>query len=275
MSQGENRAGEAFWPDKESQDVTSEPDSDKRSQYYLRVPLPPPKVLVLDDDVDVRNSLNEDFTARGIDPDCVATTSEAKSLLTPGHGYKVIFVDIKLGEDDISGDSFIFENLKLMGGAKVAAITAEFYFQDMERERYARLIRAQVDIIPKRRGFSAKLIQVVEEVIEEEKRQMLPVIKSLMRGEPAPALTPAPTPPTPPTPEQPSGFPKGFVAMLEQLLLDWLKSRTYPDKKRILHGGKLYSYNDIADEIEQGTELGQAHLKMMASLFMRTLSIDS
>ena len=237
-------------------------------QNYLRIPLPPPKVLLLDDDKKVRESLREDFAKKGIQADCVATTGEARSLLMAGHDYKVIFVDIRLGESDDTGDKFILGNLKMLGSAKVAAITAEFYLNDMDPATLAKLVQVKVEVIPKRKGFSAKLVETVENVIAEEKRQMLTKIENLLRPD-------SPPTPVPPKPQQPPSLPGEFVMMLEQILLDWLRSRQHPDKKRVLHGGTLYSYNDIADEIEQGSELGKTHLKLMASLFMRTMSIDS
>jgi CheY-like chemotaxis protein len=270
MNQGDKGTAGAFERDDTGDILSPTPAPEGGDQnLYLKVPMPPPRILLLDDDITIRQTFSEDFTAWGFVSDCVATTSEAKSLLTTARPYNVIFVDIKLRDGDMSGDAFILENRKLMGNAKVAAITAEFFFQDMEHERYADLIQANIEIIPKRKNFKAKLIETIESVVAEEKQRMLLKIENFLGGAPENAPIPLKAP------ARPTGLPHGFVMMLEQILLDWLKSREQPDKKRILHGGELYSYNDIASEIEGGTELGQVHLKMMASLFMRTMSIDS
>lgn len=203
------------------------------------------RVLFLDDDPNIRRSCGEDLEKAGFYVDRVETTQQARQYLTHEPEYDVAFVDIML-KDDIPGDKFILDNLELFGDARVVAITAEN--NHIDPDRIIILDNAGVETIFKIFGLSKTLISVVKEEVEKRNQQAQ-------------------------QPQQPTPEKTAFMSMLEQLLLDWLRSRSQPDKQRVYIGGHLYSYNQIADEIVKGSEIGNAHLKMMATVFMSQMNL--
>jgi hypothetical protein len=166
-----------------------------------------------------------------------------------------------LSNDDIPGDKFILNNLQLLRGSCVTAITAATNFLD--QERLSALETAGIEIIYKAPGLRQRLIETVEEQIAIRNQQSPPTEP----GRGSQSDTQQLDPPT--NIQKPA-----LMSMLEQVLMDWLRSRSEPTKKRVYYGGRLYSYSDIAKEIEGGTEMGNAHLKMMANLFKRQMNLE-
>lgn len=252
--QGEATAPESSASEKADPNVAT----GNKDKNVIMVTLPPIRVLLLDDDDGVRRSLGDDLEDAGFVVDRAETTNDAIAYLSGGSKYLVAFIDIKLKSTDITGDTFILENLDLLKQIKVAAITAE----NIHPERLAALVSHGVETIQKLPGLRKKLIEFVEVEIEKRGRRLTANIQQSFAS----------------AGDELGAAPEGrkntsFASMLEHLLLDWLRSRAHPEKKKIYYAGTLYSYNDIAEEIEADTQLGQAHLSMMASLFMRTMNL--
>lgn len=209
------------------------------------------RILVVDDEEGFRQSTKDNFEQLGYSVDEAATPEQAKSLLEKRQ-YQIVIADINFDPPHKSGDQFIIENIELMRRAKKIAITG----QGTELiKRKAELKNLGVIILEKG-DHGDELEQITEEkflerknAINEELRQHL---DSLIDDE--------------------DPLPGGIIEAatdLRQMLINYLKSRENPDMQSILYGGRAYSTNEIAREIEKDSEIGQAHLKMMVKLFSK------
>jgi len=219
------------------------------------ISLPPASVLVLDDDEFVRRSVGQDLRDEGYNVDTVETTHEADSKLNEKE-YQAVFVDINLLKHDTPGDQFIAENRHRMNRAKIAVITGQDVLQKIGKERRERLDKLRVRILTKGTPvFTSDVLEVVEEKTEEIKSDLI-AKRNYLYGEHE---------------SEPLTSEQQLLNMLQERLLYWLRSRSQSKEKGIWYGGKLYSMEDIATNIEDNTEIGQAHLKMMVSLFSKRI----
>jgi CheY-like chemotaxis protein len=125
------------------------------------------KVLVIDDDDALRESLTEYLKTFGFNIDSAASPSEAKQLLERGK-YQVIITDIYFGPDVMTGDEFLLQNEKLIKGAKIVAITG-FALGDIKR--VADLETRGIRIFQKGAGILQDLRQVIVETLARDGAQ--------------------------------------------------------------------------------------------------------
>ncbi|HEX8146161.1 MAG TPA: response regulator [Pyrinomonadaceae bacterium] len=231
------------------------PPTQEEEEDY--VPLPLLRVLLLDDNHSVRQSLGDDLRDDGYVVNCAETTAEALRFLRE-HPYQVIFVDVNLLPYDPPGDLFIIDNQHLMAGATVVAITAQDILQKIGHARQVNLTKIGVRILTKGSPhFSDELRAIVGEKMRSIRAQLLNFRDRLY------GVSPEADPP--PSQEQ------QLLDSLREFLVDWLRTRKNSDKRNIYYGGKLLSMDEIAGEIESGTEIGRAHVKMIVSLFKRVM----
>lgn len=224
------------------------------------VPLPLLRVLLLDDDGPVRQSLADDLKEAGCVVDDAERTDEATRLLQE-HAYQVVFVDINLLPFDIPGDLFIFKHRGLMLGATVVAITAQDILQKIGYERQNDLNKLGVMILTKGTpSFSDEMEGIVADKMRAIRVEMLALrdhLYGITKEHPAP-----------PSDEQ------LLLDSLREFLVDWLRTRKVSDKRAIYYGGKMLSMNEIAGEIDNNTEIGRDHVQMLVSLFKRVMGVQ-
>ncbi|MFL6718104.1 MAG: response regulator, partial [Burkholderiaceae bacterium] len=57
--------------------------------------MPPPRILIVDDEADLRELLDITFLKMGLDSDCAATLAEARSYLAR-NAYAMVLTDMRL-----------------------------------------------------------------------------------------------------------------------------------------------------------------------------------
>ncbi len=80
------------------------------------------KVLIIDDDADLRRSLADALRSQGIDVDLAFSPEEAIKLISQ-NTYRVITTDIYHHDSPISGDDFIIENKDRLQKSAVIVFT--------------------------------------------------------------------------------------------------------------------------------------------------------
>ncbi|MFS0755082.1 sigma-54 dependent transcriptional regulator [Noviherbaspirillum sp. 1P10PC] len=83
--------------------------------------MPPPRILIVDDEADLRELLDITFLKMGLDSDCAATLAEARTYLTR-HAYAMVLTDMRL--PDGLGIELVREVAASYRNTPIAVITA-------------------------------------------------------------------------------------------------------------------------------------------------------
>jgi len=83
--------------------------------------MPPPRILIVDDEADLRELLDITFLKMGLDSDCAATLAEARTHLTR-HAYAMVLTDMRL--PDGLGIELVREVAASYRNTPIAVITA-------------------------------------------------------------------------------------------------------------------------------------------------------
>lgn len=223
----------------------------------LEVPMPPLRFLLLEDNERFRVSLKESLEQEGHVVDAVEFSYEAGKLLS-GYVYHVVIADIALHPQDIRGDEFILQHRELLDQAEVVAITG----YGTNEVRVDELDEMGVSILTKGKHIK-ELLEITERRLAKRREELENHIQTIVNKENERR----------PFDMKLSKAPLGLLKLLEQVLLEWLRSREDPTKKGIIYGGRIYSSNELAEEVEKGTEVGQAHLKMLVDLFKFSVNL--
>src|SRR6267143_5848823 len=90
------------------------------------------RVLMIEDDVSVRNSTVRRLEEAGYRVDAYTTPREADAIIEPDK-YQLVIVDIRFDAPNISGDEFVFKNRDALDDAKIVAFTG--YEDDIVHEQ--------------------------------------------------------------------------------------------------------------------------------------------
>jgi DNA-binding response OmpR family regulator len=208
-------------------------------------------VLYVEHDKDYRESLVESLKKWGCSVDAVARPFEAARILEPNK-YQMVIVDIGFNPPDIQGDDFLVQNRDLLRGTRAIALTGQRY----RIKRWEEFEAMGVQVVTKGDEISP-LREATQQVFTDRKQRIqeqLEEIKSaVVRGH---------------KPVTGREFSIATVAMqeLQNELLNQLRGMGNKDERTILYKGKKYSVNDLISEVEQGTEVGRAHVRMMLNL---------
>lgn len=203
------------------------------------------RVLYIEDDEFYRESISENFRDIGIDVDVVASPSEAVEKVN-ARRYNLVVVDIQLNVRDISGDEFVHRNRDVLQGADTIALTGQ----------RAEIKRKDVftHIIDK--GKEDEFFDHISEIFEEKKsefaKRLSEAVKELSDG----------------TKTIIDEYPisKEELKVLEEQLLEQLHKLESRDEKAIIYQGRRYSVNDLINEVQSGSLVGKAHVRMMLNL---------
>lgn len=233
------------------------------------------KVLIIDDEQSVRDSWARLFQSKGYAVSVAASPDEAIALLKT-NSYEMIVADILFENSEVTGDQLITENIDLMRQATVVAITG---FGKDRIERLKELESMKVKVLEKGESKD-ELIQIVTQKLEQRKQQVAETAKqSLLAAvyetviEPSVTSTGGEDAMSHRKPRVGKVTAEYLVQEVQRMLVDWFKSRQEPDKKSIVYGGRTFSANELALEVEQGTEIGREHVAGMIDLFKMCLNI--
>jgi CheY-like chemotaxis protein len=233
------------------------------------------KVLVIDDEEDITDSWRRLFEGQGFSVDVANSPEDAILLLKKNH-YEMIVADILFENSPLTGDQMIADNPELVEKATVVAITG--FGKGYKIKKRADLEKMGVRILEKG-GNTDELIQLVTQKLEQRSREVAAVAQASAYTSVREALVEADLPLVggrsvvdikPAVNRSGSEY---LVGQVHQMLIEWFRSRNEPNKKTIVYAGRTFSANELADEVERGTEIGQEHIEGMIDLFKVCLHI--
>ena len=243
-----------------------------------------PWILIIDDVEKFLDKVSEFFINLGYDVDTARTPEEAKSLLKGNENkYQIVACDINFGQlSKTKGDRFIIENPLLFGKAKRLIISAGEW---LTPERKKQLSEANIAFFEKTSHLNKKL----KEVSREENDKWTKVQK-IVTTETVPSIERAigakvkltfgrATPTAATTATAPALRPERQLSELatrkmKRTIINWLKSRGSLDEPVFAYGRRVYSANQMIDEVESESEVGFDHVEMLLDEFDYSLETD-
>ena len=242
-----------------------------------------PRILIVDDDIDLLNSLKEFFLALRYEADICQIPEDARRLIEekgPDY-YQIVAFDADFrGLSSFSGEDFVINNPHLFGKAIKTIISAGSWYTE---ERRKELESANIKFVAKSPKLGPNLVTITQawmadveqkvkiktEELKAETGGHIDVIKITLpvgAGDPVTGAAPlhAAAPPGPPVPSQVSEV---GGRELKGALIAWLRSRSDPDKKVFKCGSAIYSTNEMIEHVEEETEVGLDHIRMMIGEF--------
>ena len=229
------------------------------------------KVLVADDLADVRDSWQGLFIDKGFKVDAAATLEEAGRFLRT-QSYDVVVSDIGFEGETKTGDEFIIDNYELMRHASIVAITGLGRDRIKFRDQLDKL--SNVVILEKGGDQALRLLEIADKKLDQRKQQVEQGLKDIARQPNFPqqdALMDRPSKII--SFNNSSKLSEYMLERLQQTLVKYFRTRKKADEKSILYGNRAFSPNDLAGEVENGTDIGREHLETMIELFEDTLNI--
>lgn len=263
--------------------------STARAEARIEVSLPIPYILIVDDDEKFLRKAREFFVARKFGVDTARTPEEAKSLIEVNGPDKYLLVATDIDFADLSrirGDNFVLENRDLFGKAKKVVISGG---QWLNAERRKELEAAGISFQTKAPSLPQTLAEITKaesqrrehdlhRIIQKAAERITGVsahIKVAAQGSvgtaAATALAPAPKTAEKKTQQPLNEF---VLGRLKRTMIKWLKTRREPDKPVLAYGRQVYSANDLVVEVDEETNVGLAHVKMLLEEFEHSLGLD-
>jgi CheY-like chemotaxis protein len=204
----------------------------------------PVHALLVDDDEDWTEATKELLEGEGIGPIVFARSAEEASLKLKEREYQLVLVDRNLeqariwGRRPAQGDEWLLSSLPQIGTRSVAALVTAYprqirYREALERQGVKIVIKSSVEEIKDLQGLAA----TARASHESRQRAERPGELSTSIGERV-----------------------GKAAA--QLFTEWLETRPNKDEKATWIGNRLLSFEDLANEIQAGTDLGSEVLEM-------------
>ena len=238
------------------------------------VSLPRPRVLLIDDDKKFLERAEEYFVNLDYDVDLARTPEEAQPLLLK-HEYQLVAADIDFGNlSRTKGDRFVMDNSRLFGKAKRVLISAGEW---LTPERRKQLADVDISFVPKAASVPERLSQITDEENAKRKKHIEDIVrhhaseitqitgtavKIVMSSHAATATSLAP---------QPARLRDVAVQRMKRSLIKWLQTRGNIDEQVFAYGDRVYSANEMIDQIERETPVGVSHIEMMLQEFEDSL----
>ena len=241
-----------------------------------------PRILIVDDEQALLDSLKEFFIDRGYEVDTCLIPEEAQRLIEekgPDYYQMVAFdADFK-GLSSFSGEGFVINHPDLFGKAIKAIISAGTWYTD---ERRRDLESANIKFVAKSPKLGPNLVTITQAWmadVEQKVKTKTEELKAEMGGHIDLKITLPVGTAHPPTgmPSFHAAAPTGPPVLsqvsevggseLKGALIAWLRSRTDRDKKVFKCGSAVYSTNEMIEHVEKETEVGLDHIRMMIGEF--------
>lgn len=212
------------------------------------------RLLLLDDERHFLEQATNLFKEWGWDVDPVVNLESAQTHLEK-RKYQLVIADVTIEGEEITGDEFIVRNAPTMRDASIVLITGKG--EDViGKERREELKSLGVTFLQK-----GNAVERLREITSQKIAQQQSLVNNYLRQSVDQLIG---------GDVEHESMPNVYDEMandLKQMLVDWLESRKDRDQKEICYGGKEYSINELIEEIEQGTEVGKDHIRMMMDLF--------
>lgn len=236
------------------------------------VSIPSLRVLVVDDDEAFLKGLRDYFSSHGYVVDTAPTPETAARLVQEGGPgkYHIIIADLNFGElSHTKGDQFLLQNRPLFRDAVAAIISGEPY---LSLERQQQLQEAGIHFLQKSPGAAGtlkdlagrareKLASKIAAIFAEE---FTPRFKDLTGSQPSVELVPRAA----------SSYGSKLTDLFKRVIIDWLHRKMLPDTPTFVYGNRVFSANELANEVQEETEVGLAHVRMLLSEFENFLGVD-
>jgi DNA-binding response OmpR family regulator len=231
------------------------------------------KVLIVDDEKPIRDGWERLFRENGFDTDTARDPEQAQSLLKDNK-YEIVIVDILFEKLPVTGDQFIVENINLMKSATVVVVTGNDKNQIQKLDQLKNL---GIEILGKGE-VARKLLQIINEKLEERKGELAKIVGrmagyTVRRAITNEDFTVRESDRTMFDASRNKYAVEYLVNELQKTLVNWFRTRQEPDKKSIVYGNRVFSANELANEVEHGTEIGREHLEGMIEVFKECLNI--
>jgi DNA-binding NtrC family response regulator len=213
------------------------------------------RILLVDDEPHMAESLKEWLESLGHAVDVSDSPEDAIRRLKE-EGYAMVIADVVFESTEVRGDEFLLENKDLIRNAQMVVITGQ------GTDRIRRIGELQEKAVPvlMKGGvqFLTDLRKITRRVVREQRDNHLlqtasAGLSAFHEGEPKAQ--------------------RQLLQLVRDLLVTWLKGREDSDSKEIAYGGRLLSPQMLLEEIERGTEIGDAHLDMFLDLIKHRLEI--
>jgi len=214
------------------------------SSAYAKAPCinSPVRALIIDDEQSQTRPLKDILVREGFEVD-IADKPEAADDLVGRNAYHLVVADILFENSPRSGDEFILTNFERIRDAEIIALTA---LSPSEIEHREELLRMDVTILQKAEHM--KTLRNVAAQVHSERTGIAMVVPSLA--------------------------PRFILEELQKMIVRWVESKEDPNKPGIVFRGQVYSPNDILEHIQQGTDVGVEHLRMLVNLIKYRLGLE-
>ena len=228
--------------------------------------------MIVDDDPSFLEGAQTFLSSQGYDVDMARSPDEAVEMLKESgeSKYQLVIVDFNFeGLSKTQGDEFVLKNQGLFGKAKKVIITGGEWLSSRRDE----LMSAGVVFVEK----SHRLPKVLQSITQEENQRWVNAVKLTVSEELLPRIEKLTGQQVSLTLVDANASPLAtnvLLNRLKQALIKLLMARTEFDEPIIYYGQKVYSAKQLANEVENDTEVGFALMGMLLSEFEGSLSVD-
>lgn len=230
------------------------------------------RVLVIDDDQEFLTEMQEFFSSNSCSVDSASSLDDAEKILKENH-YEIVIADVNFDKFSVvKGDRFVLKNQKLFGKAKVVVVTGE----GLSEERYNLLKQKGIDFLEKGEdNFSEELEEFAKKKVEERKNDIAELVQQTVNTSLGHCSETATVAVDTTSASQSSPEPLSLLmSELKQMLIEWLGTRDEPDEQLLAFGQHVYSANEMIDHIENETDIGLEHVRMLVGEIKYSLELD-
>lgn len=252
----------------------------RASITQILISVPRPRVLLIDDDENFLKRAEDYFLDLEYDVDVARTPEEAQPLLL-NNTYQLVAADIDFGNRSRTrGDRFVMENAELFGKAKRVLISAGEWLTPERREQ---LSAVNISFVPKAASVPQRLSQItdaenakrakdIEDIVRKQTvheigQIMGTQVSLVMSSHAATGVAVALAPERAPQRD----LRQLAVERMKRSLIKWLQTRGNLDEQVFAYGDRMYSANEMIDQIERETPVGISHIGMMLQEFEDSL----
>lgn len=233
------------------------------------------RILVIDDNKDFRQNIKEYLEENANCSITLASTLDAGYKYLNDKDFDMIIADVDF-KSTLKGDKFIIDNKDIIGQSKVVVATAQGLnivdnYKELIELGYKVLEKSNADFTDQINETAIEAANMRRESIENAFKHT----SETMIGNPS-VVSVSFVPESTILEEKDedtitSPVTKYLTQELNDTLILWLKGRSNPDKPIFAIGSKVFTANELALQVQQGTEIGMALMKSFVQEFKNSL----